>query len=275
MEQLKLYYLTAATGVRFIKDQAQYALKSLLRWIPSEDIYCCVNTEADRELVQRKVPELQNVPVLNEPLGHIKWTYMKGKRKYSVFKAAALHKTFPEPVEDSALVYFDGDVLFYKDPTEYLRARAHKTWFHHGKYNAKLAKRRTGKTLTPADIDMTSRKSLGQWVSVPCAYLMMRHGSTALPEKQVCAGFFVLHPRDHEVLLRVTYEYCQELAPHFKDSPDVGDQKPMNAAISVHNIDFHGGDRLLCPEHTEVFDHFFGTKAARKAFDDKVRTMGL
>ena len=37
--------------------------------------------------------------MINEDLSGVVWKYSKGKRKYSLFKSAALHKSFPNPIE--------------------------------------------------------------------------------------------------------------------------------------------------------------------------------
>tara|TARA_Y100000034_G_C6861891_1_gene392386 strand:- start:136 stop:966 length:831 start_codon:yes stop_codon:yes gene_type:complete len=267
---MSFYYVTCATGKDFIERYSQYAIRSLFdSGIPYSDIYFIGNKRNDENLIRNLIPNIENVYVANEDLRKVKWTYMKGKRVYSLFKIAGLNKFFQKPRPGKHLVYFDGDVLFFKDPTKFLLKYKSKTWFHHGKKNSDCAKKRTGRRILKRDVSMKNYRSLSNWVSSPCAWLMQKHGATKIPDRQVCAGFYILHPNDHSSVLRLTYKYAMELSrkKKFNRHCDVGDQKPMNAALSVLNIDFSGGDRFSCPEHEDYFIHYFGSGAQKKAFD--------
>lgn len=279
MEKLKgFYYVTAATGEQHIKNVAQYALKSLLKaGISLNDIHCIVNTDKDVIALNKFVPKLTNVCVVNEPLDHIRWKAHKGKRKFSVFKAAGLHKCFTKPLPSRCMVYFDTDVLFFKNPEPFFKTKWQKTWFHHGKILEDVSHRRNPKgiRLTKKEINPENYKSLSQWVSAPAAWCMVKHNCTNLPDREAVAGFYILHPSDHEKLLRLTYENCLEIVKSFKNHVDVGDQKPMNAALNILQIDWHGGNRLECQEHLEYFDHYFGTKARKQDFLDAIKKLKL
>ena len=278
MEKLTgFYYVTAATGKDHIKQYAQYALKSLIRTgVPIEDIHCIVNIKEDYKIIKKLVPELKNIHIVNEKIDHIPWTYMGGKRKYSVFKAAGLYKAI-EPIKDKCMVYFDTDVLFFKDPSEFLKTKWHKTWFHHGKdlETVSVRKSRAGRKLKRSEVNINDYKSLAQWVSAPAAWCMIKHKATRLPDKEAVAGFYILRPEDHEKLLKLTYENCLEIVKQFRSHVDVGDQKPMNAALNTLEIDWRGGDRFACQEHLNYFDHYFGGKSRKKEFSVMVKKLKL
>lgn len=278
MEQLDrtFYYVACATGRKHILAEAQCSLKSLIKTgVPVEDIYFIVNTEKDKKVIAGCIPELTNIFIANIDLSIVKWRYMKGRRKFSFFKAASLKKFFAKPKIDRHMVYFDTDVLFFKNPFDFLIRHKDKTWFHHGKINEIVAvKRNKGKPIKAKNIDINKMSSLSIWVSKPCAYLMIKHGATKLPPRQVCAGFYILHPDDHSKLIKTTYKYCKEIAGKFIKSPDVGDQKPMNAAISVLDIDYTGGSRFDCPDHIDYFEHYFGTKGRKRDFYNKIKEIG-
>jgi hypothetical protein len=278
MEQLTgFYYVTAATGKEHIKQYAQYALKSLIKTgVFIEDIHCVVNTKEDLKTIKKLIPSLKNVYIVNEKIDHIQWTYMKGKRKYSVFKAAGLYKCI-KPIKDKCMVYFDTDVLFFKNPVEFLKTKWSKTWFHHGKdlETVSVRKSRAGRLLKKSEVNVADYKSLAQWVSAPAAWCMIKHKATHLSDKEAVAGFYILRPEDHEKLLELTYKNCLEIVKHFRNHVDVGDQKPMNAALNILEIDWHGGDRFACPEHLEYFEHYFGTKSRKKEFRSMIEKLGL
>jgi len=272
------YYVTAASGKDHIESYAQYALRSLIKAkVPINDIHCIVNTKEDLKIIKKLVPDLKNTGVVNEKIDHIPWSYMGGKRKYSVFKSAALHKCFTKPIKDRGMVYFDTDVLFFKDPSEFLKTKWHKTWFHHGKdlRTVVVRKSRAGREMEKSEVDINDYKSLAKWVSAPAAWCMIKHKAKRLPDKEAVAGFYILRPEDHEKLLELTYENCLELIKKFKNHVDVGDQKPMNAALNILEIDWHGGDRFACPEHLEYFEHYFGTKSRKADFYRETIKLGL
>jgi len=275
MEKLKgFYYVTAASGKSHIIQYAQYALRSLIRTgVSVEDIYCVVNTQKDLKTVKKLVPSLKNIYVVNEKIDHIRWTYMGGKRKYSVFKAAGLYRCI-EPIKDKCMVYFDTDVLFFKDPSEFLRTKWHKTWFHHGKdlETVSVRKSRAGRKMKKSEVNINNFKSLSRWVSAPAAWCMIKHKAKRLPDKEAVAGFYILRPEDHKKLLKLTYENCLGIVKQFRNHADVGDQKPMNAALNILGIDWHGGDRFACPEHLEYFEHYFGTKSRKREFYAAIKT---
>jgi len=265
----KFYYVTVATGKDFINTYTKYAIRSLIKaGMSPSDIHVVGNGKDDVNLLRNKVPDV-NIYKIKEDLSHVTWTVFSGKRKYSLFKAAALYKVFTKPVPGQCMIYFDGDVLFYKNPTSFFETKCDKTWFHHGKDLAKRA------SISKDKVDITSFDSLQKWISAPCAHLMVKHGAKRIPDREVVAGFYLLHPRDHEQVLRLTYEYCIENADKFAKHEGAGDQKPMNAALSVANIDWHGGSRFLCPEHKDYFDHFFGKKNMKDEFRRKAKQIGL
>jgi hypothetical protein len=275
----EFFYVTCATGENHIKEYAQYALKSLLKCrVPGQYIYCLVNNENDLKVLNELIPKYSiNIGVANINIDNIKWKAHNGKRKYSVFKSGALYKMFPKPIVNQTMVYFDTDVLFFKDPQEFLDSRSEKTWFHHGKIlkDVCIRKSRAGKLINKEDVNINDYESLRQWVSKPAAFLMIKHKCKRLPDREVCAGFFILHRNDHSKLLKLTYENCLYIVSEFKDDVDVGDQKPLNAALNILEIDFHGGNRLECPEHLEYFNHFFGVKNQKTNFYKKVKELNL
>ena len=279
MEKLEgFYYVTAATGVQHILDYAQYALRSLINTgVAKEDIHCIVNNEKDKKTIKKVIPDFENIHIVDEKLDHIKWTAHGGKRKFSVFKSAGLHKCFTKPIKNKCMVYFDTDVLFFKNPEEFLKTKWDKSWFHHGKdlETVSVRKSRAGRLMKKEEVDVTNYKVLSMWVSQPAAHCMIKHDAKRVPEKEAVAGFYILHPRDHEKLLKLTYENCLEIVKEFKNHVDVGDQKPMNAALNILEIDWHGGDRFACPEHLEYFEHYFGVKSRKQEFNDALKKLGL
>jgi len=277
MEKLDLYYVTAASGEKHIHKYAQYALRSLIKTgVDISTINCVVNSKDEKELLKKLIPTLENIFILNKNFDHIKWSQHGGKRKYSIFKSLSLRTFFPKPKENSALVYFDTDVLFYKDPAPFLQPRSFKTWFHHGKILQDVVVKRCGKKLLKEEIDIRNYKSLSCWVSEPAAWCMIKHSAKKLPDREAVAGFYLLHPRDHEALLKLTYENCLEIIDRFPAGHvDVGDQKPMNAALNILEVDWHGGSRFECPEHLEYFDHYFGVKANKVRFNNDIVRLKL
>jgi hypothetical protein len=271
----KYYYFTAASGKKFINKYARISIKSLLKaGISASDIHLAINNDEDKKLVKSILPEITNLYMINEDLSHVVWKYSKGKRKYSLFKSAALHKSFPKPIEGRYMIYFDGDVLFYKDPSPFFDTKCDKTWFHHGKsLKERCPAGKAGRTVD--QIDVTSYEDLSQWVSAPQAHLMVKFGAKKVPEYEVVAGLYLLHPRDHEAFLKMTYEGCLENADKFRGHEGGGDQKPTNASLSILDIDWHGGSRFFCPEHKEYFDHYFGKDDMKQKFWDRARKMGI
>lgn len=263
------YYITVATGEDFIKTYTQFALKSLLKCgIHSDDIYCSVNSKQDLRLVRELVPEIKNTKIIKEKYSHVVWSYMKGKRKHSYFKSAAMYKTFPEAIPNRCMICFDGDVLWYKNPTTFFETKNSKTWFHHGKDLQKRC------SVLREQINVHDYDSLCQYINPAMAHLFIKHNITNLPEREVVAGLYLLHPRDHEVL-RLTYKYVQDISKMFKKDDSAGEQKPFNAALCKLNVDWHGGSKFYCPEHELYFDHFFGTKERKIQFHKKTKELNL
>lgn len=266
----KYYYITAASGSKFINKFTKYSVKSLFKaGVDKSYVHVAVNNKEDEILVKQILPEINNIHIVNEDLSGVVWKYSKGRRKYSLFKSASLYRTFPEPIGDKCMIYFDGDVLWYKDPSSFFDTKCDKTWFHHGKDLAERSKLKKNK------VDVGKLDSLKQWCSEPQAYLMVKHGCKVIPDREVVAGLYLLHPRDHATVLKLTYEGCVENSTRFKKHEGGGDQKPMNAALSILNIDWHGGSRFFCPEHKEYFDHYFGKDDMKQKFWDRARKMGL
>jgi len=270
----KFYYVTVASGKEFILSYTQYSVKSLIKCGVNEiNIHVVGNSESDLILLKNCLPYKINFYQIDEDLSVVKWKVYGGKRKYSFLKAVALYKIFGKPILDKYMIYFDGDVLWYKNPTSFFESKCEKTWFHHGKSFKKRSK--AGKRgLTSKDINVSDFDSLSQWCSIPQAHLMIKYGAKIVPEREVVAGLYLLHPRDHESVLKMTYEGCVENMDKFVDHEGAGDQKPMNAALSILNTDWHGGSRFLCLEHVEYFDHFFGKKDLKEVFLRKVKEMG-
>ena len=158
----KYYYLTAASGSKFINKFTKYSVKSLLKaGVSASDVHVAVNTGEDKKQVNSVLPEIENIYTVNEDLRGVVWKYSKGRRKYSLFKSASLYKAFPNPIEDKCMIYFDGDVLWYKDPAPFFDTKCDKTWFHHGKDLAERSK------LKKSQVNVESLDSLKQWCSEP------------------------------------------------------------------------------------------------------------
>jgi hypothetical protein len=221
-------------------------------------------------MIKTLVPKLKHVSIMNIKYKHVKWTYMKGKRKFSYFKAGAMYVLAKSKLSGKYIVSFDGDVLFYKDPKPFLQTKSEKTWFHHGKDLQKRC------SVPKNAIDTQDYNSVKQWIEESWAYLSIKH-NIPLPDREVVAGFYLLHPRDYR-LLGLTWQYVQEISNMFikgAGKGSAGEQKPFNAALSKLNIDWHGGSRFFCPEHKEYFDHFFGARDQKQAFRHKVKKLGL
>lgn len=270
------YYVTCMTQKNFIKEYGRYALISLLKCgIKPEDIHVCVLEHHDVDVIRRYIEEPVKIHICPIDLSHVKWTYEGGKRKYSLFKIHALNVAFPRPIKDRRMVYFDGDVLWFKDPKEFFMKWWDCTWFHHGKDYSIKAMKKFG--ITEKDVNVNDYKSFSKWVPAPTAHLLMKYGMSHFPKRECVAGLYVLHPRDHEILLRTTYVFTEEISHMdvFTQHWGAGDQKPMNAALNRLNIYWCGGSRFECPEHKEFFFHYFGDQEQKKAFHRKVKEMNL
>lgn len=278
MEELitGINFFTAAAGENHIKTYAQYALRSLIKTgVPIDDIYVAVNTKGDLKILESLIPQLKNINIVSEKINHIKWKAHRGKRKFSVFKAAALNKTFPKPIKNKCLFYFDTDVLFFKNPISFLMSKSNKTWFHHTKdlEVCSVRKSRAGRKMKKSEVDINNYKLLSMWVSEVAAYCMVKRKAKILPDKEVVAGLYLLHPRDHKVL-DMAYKNCLLVVKKFKNHVDVGDQKPFNAAINTLGIKWQGTDRFD-PEHQKYFYHYFGTKKQKRKFFEDVKKLKL
>lgn len=266
----KFYYVTAASGHKFINRYTKYAVNSLLlAGVDSNDIHIAVNNKDDRKYVRESMPYINNIYMIGEDLSGVVWKYSKGKRKYSLFKSASLYKAFQKPIENRYMVYFDGDVLWYKNPDSFFETKCEKTWFHHGKNLAKRSK------LKKSQVNIEKIESLREWCSEPMAHLMIKYKCKKVPDREVVAGLYLLHPRDHEAVLKLTYEGCIENSNKFRKHEGGGDQKPMNAALNILEVDWHGGSRFMCPEHTEFFDHYFGKDNMKQKFWKRANDLGL
>ena len=273
----KYYYVTAMSGEPFIRNFGQYAVKSLLKaGVSPKDVHVCVNDKEDKQLVKKLLPEIkQNLHRTREDLSYIKWTYERGKRKYSMFKIGSLVKFFGKPIPKRHMMFFDGDVLFFQNPTKFLKTVDHKTWFHHGKDYIVKAQKKFG--ITEKDVDVNNYESLSRWVPAPTAYLLLKYGMSHWPKTECVAGLYLMHPKDHERLLKTTYEYTKEIAhlDEFNRHFGAGDQKPMNAAVNVLNIDWHGGGRSKFPECSKYFFHYFGIQDRKDDFHAKAKELGV
>jgi hypothetical protein len=265
------YYVTVGTNEEFLDTYSSRAIMSLINTgVCCEDIHFVGGSNSDVKFIKKHIGKKNiNYHIVKEDLSNVKWKYSKGKRKYSLFKAAALYKAFTNPIKSRHMVYFDGDVLWYEDPREFFDSKNKKTWFHHGKDLAKRSKKKA------SDIDIKSFKSLSKWCSAPMAHLMAKYGIGILPEREVVAGLYMLHNRDHSKVLKLTYEGCLENSTKFARHEGGGDQKPMNAALNILGIDWHGGSRFLCPDHVRYFDHFFGKDNMKCRFLKKAKNIGL
>jgi len=269
---MSLYYVTAGEDPSFLTNYTLHSIRSLYETgIDPDKIHICVGSKTSRNLCKLKLPSsIKNIHKVKVDLSHVRWTYDGGKRKYSLFKIAALHEVFGRAVPRSTMVYFDGDVLWFKNPNEWLERRAHKTWFHHGKeYKIKAR--------LPRDkVDTKDYKSLSKWVPDVTAYLLLKYGAKRFPVRELVAGFYILHPMVQSEVLRLTHKFTQEISrtPQFNRSSGAGDQKPMNAALNILNINYHGGSRFDCLDHSKYFIHYFGTQQMKAAFRKQLNTMG-
>ncbi len=271
----KFYYVTAATKEEFIRNYAQYAVKSLINTgIDKHDIHVIVNDAKDISCFKECGVDGVIFYEADINTSHVKWKYFKGKRVWAYFKSAAMNKFFREPIVDRYMIFFDGDVLWYKDPTPFFETKFKKTWYHHGK-GLKKRSEAGRRGLDAKDIDVTNYKSLSSWCSAPQAHLMVKFGAKIVPDREVVSGLYLLHPRDHKTVMAWTLRGCEENSNLFSTHEGAGEQKPMNAALAINNIDWDGGSRFFCPEHREYFDHFFGAKKMKKDFRDKLKEIGL
>ena len=272
---MKFNYITVATGRDFIKKKVQYAVKSLFAaGISPDDVHVVGNTKDDKKLFNNLVPEIKILHILKANVDKYKWGYMGGKRKYAVLKPISIINIFGRTY-DNPVVMFDGDVLWYKNPTEFLETKADKTWFHHGKGLEKRSVRGNN-PIKRKNVDMSSIKSLSRWCRYAFAYLLVKYKVKTLPEREVNSGFYILHPRDSE-LPYVDLEGCDLLANNkvLRNHGSAGEQCPLNAALCKLKTDWTGGSRFFCPEHEEYFDHFFGAIGSKKAFEKKVKKLGI
>ena len=271
----KFYYVAAISNKAFITDIGQYAIKSLIRTgISLDDIHVIVNNKNDLKLIKTLIPSLINLYEAGIDITQAKWKYAGGKRRYSLFKLGGLCKFFGKPIPDRYMVFFDGDVLWYKDPTPFFETRCETTWFHHGK--SRRTRSKAGRRgLTEKDIDPTNYDQLCSWFSKPQAYLMHKWGAKKVAEREICSGLYILHPRDHEKLLSLTYKGVLINSQHFIEHEGAGDQKPMNAVLNTLEIDWRGGSRFFCLEHKQYFEHFFGAKDLKEKMHAKIKKMNL
>lgn len=267
---MSFYYITAVSGESFISKKCQYAIKSLIRTgTPVDDIHVAVNNKQDRSLIKKLVPNIKNIHMLSINTDKYRWQYMSGKRKYAVLKPFAINKIFPNPIPDKYLVLFDGDVLWYKDPAPFLDNKKEKTWFHHGKDLGKRAR------IDRSQVRMDDYKVLSKWCRNALAYLLVKYKVKEIPVREVCSGFYILHPRDHVDLPLWDIRGCDLISDKFRKNESAGEQCPLNAALCKLKVDWHGGSRFLCLEHEEYFEHFFGDIVWKKRFDRRVKQMKL
>lgn len=270
------YYITCATGIEYIRQYSQFAIKSLLRTgVAPSDIHVCIRTKEERRELKRLVSKRIHFHRVQEDLSRVRWTYFGGLRKYSVFKIGAIVKTFPESSPGKSLVYFDGDVLFFKNPKPFFDTINNKTWFHHIKDYSFRATKDYG--ITEEEIDVKNYDSLSKWVPSTMAYLFLKYGMPSFPRVHACAGLYVLHPRDHKLLLSKTYEFTQEIASlrRFDRDSTVGDQKPMNAVLNIFSINWHGGHKREMRDCQNYMDHYFGIKPMKDRFYKKIEELGI
>ena len=77
----QFYYVTVAAGTNYIKNEAQYALRSLLKTgVAPENVHCVVQSKTEQQLVCKLVSPDINVHVLKEDLSSVVWKYQGGKR---------------------------------------------------------------------------------------------------------------------------------------------------------------------------------------------------
>lgn len=268
-------YITCASGEGFIKNKAQYAVRSILDCgISRDEVHVAVNTKDDRSLFRKLVPNLKNIHVLRHNVDKYKWGYMGGKRKYAPLKPAGILKAFPGG-DTKPIIMFDGDVLWYEDPTAFFSSRSSKTWFHHGKGLEKRAGR--GKnTIRRDQVNMTDLKSLSKWCRYAFAYLLVKYGVDVLPEREVNSGLYILHPRDQVDLPTCDLEGCDILASNktLRKHSSAGEQCSLNAALCKLKTNWHGGSRFFCLDHEKYFDHFFGDIEWKNRFDKKLKMLG-
>ena len=90
MNQIEsFYYVTAATGEKFIQKYTKFALRSLINsGVSTDRIHVVCNNKQDAKLLRRKAPDVQ-VHKISEDLSKVTWTVFSKIRKYSLFKAAA------------------------------------------------------------------------------------------------------------------------------------------------------------------------------------------
>lgn len=272
----KYYYITCATGIEYIRKYSQFAVKSLLRvGILPSNIHVCIRTKEEQKEFKKLISEDVHFHRVQEDLSNIRWTYFGGLRKYSVFKIGAIVKVFPEPILGKFLVYFDGDVLFFKNPEPFFDTINSKTWFHHVKDYSGRAKKNY--SITEKEIDVKNCESLSKWIPSTMVYLLLKYGMSYLPRTHACAGLYVLHPRDHKLVLAKTYEFTREIASlrKFDKDPSVGDQKPMNAVLSIFDIDWHGGHKGQMKDCQNYMAHYFGIKVMKDGFYKKVEELDL
>ena len=269
-------YITSASGEEFIKSTAYYAVKSLLlTGVSPDNVHVAVNTKQDRNLFKNLIPELKNIHVLKVDINKYKWQYMKGKRRYATLKPYGILKVFPGG-DPNPIVMFDGDVLWYKDPTPLLSTKSDTTWFHHGKGLEKRAIRGSN-IIHRHEVNMKNIKSLSKWCRYAFAFLLIKYKVDKLPEREVNSGFYILHPNDQCDVPRCDLEGCNILASnkHLRRDGSAGEQCPLNAALCKLETKWEGGSRFLCPEHEEYFDHFFGAKEWKKKFRKKLKKLGI
>jgi hypothetical protein len=252
----KFNYVTCGTG-SYVGGYTLYAVKSLLKaGLAGECISVIVSNKEESVLFDNLLPKA-NIKIPGIDMGPVR--KLDHKRQGFFFKAASLHLC-TKPEKGKFLVHFDGDVLFFKDPTEFLDRYTEKTWFHHGK---SLEKNRTPRS----QINIKDKKMVGGYLgSVPAGYMFVEHGVKKLPEREGNTGMYIMHPHDHEAIYKLTYDLYIDYMKKFPKCK-IEDQKVFNTAMCILGTDWHGGSRWLCLDHEEYFNHFIcgdGKKRFRK-----------
>jgi len=144
MSDYPYYYVTVGTNEKFLNTYTIHAIKSLIKTgVPEDSMHFVGGSKSDIKFIKKHIGKTNiNYHVVSEDLSRVRWRYSKGKRKYSLFKAAALYKTFKNPINGKHMIYYDGDVLWYKNPKGFFDRKNKKTWFHHGKDLAKRSKKK-------------------------------------------------------------------------------------------------------------------------------------
>jgi len=124
-------YVTVATGEDYIRSCTVLSVKSLVySGVKESCIKVIVNSEQESFYFDGILPS-SSLIIADIDMSPV--SLFRTRNQGLFFKTRGLRKCVPSPQSGKYLVHFDGDVLWFSNPENFLQQYVEKTWFHHGK----------------------------------------------------------------------------------------------------------------------------------------------